>query len=498
MEKSAFCRMWGMLALVVLVTLSAGLSAAPVKDPVVGNWHVEVDFNGRQMASIIALSRNQAGELGGQWISGWGVTKLDDVKYEGKKLSFSQVNRFGDREWTSNFAGTIDRWKLSGTLSSDRGQWTAQGRRMRAMPNAVGRWEAKIKVGERQYPATLIVKAGQKGRLTAQWESQWGEHEITDLAFKKGKLTFKRHSKAQDRQWESTFEGTVKNQVLSGTFESDRGTSSLEAKRLGAALIGTWNLKVTSDSGNRVQRLKVNPDLSALYGSIAIDKVELEGNQVRFATALEFGDQRFDMSFAGTLTGRKLTGELTSPRGTRQVDGVKRGRKPPQGPTRKPDVVFVPTPPEVVEKMLELAKVTKDDLVYDLGCGDGRIVVTAAQKYGCRGVGYDISRKRVQESLKNVRDHNVGHLVTIEHQDIFTLDLSKANVITLYLLPSLNVKLIPQLEKLKPGSRIVSHDFDMKGVKPDQVVTITSDNSYEEHTIYLWTAPLKHTNAKPK
>jgi endoglucanase len=156
-----------------------------------------------------------------------------------------------------------------------------------------------------------------------------------------------------------------------------------------------------------------------------------------------------------------------------------------------PDVIYVPTPQEVVEKMLEMAQVTKDDLVYDLGCGDGRIVVTAAKKYGCRGVGYDIDPKRIEESLKNVDANGVGDLVTIEQKDIFTLDLSDANVITLYLLPSLNVKLIPQLEKLKPGSRIVSHDFDMRGVKPDQVVKMTPKDSYREHTIYLWTVPLK-------
>ncbi len=160
-------------------------------------------------------------------------------------------------------------------------------------------------------------------------------------------------------------------------------------------------------------------------------------------------------------------------------------------PNREPDVVFVPTPEDVVEKMLELAEVTKDDLLYDLGCGDGRIVVTAAKKYGCRAVGYDIDPNRVKESRDNVAKNNVGHLVSIEHKDIFTLDLSKANVITLYLLPKLNVKLIPQLEKLKPGSRIVSHDFSMEGVKPDKVVTITSDKDTYEHTVYLWTVPLK-------
>ncbi|MFZ2145734.1 MAG: methyltransferase domain-containing protein [Sedimentisphaerales bacterium] len=159
--------------------------------------------------------------------------------------------------------------------------------------------------------------------------------------------------------------------------------------------------------------------------------------------------------------------------------------------SREPDVIFVPTPQDVVDRMLELAEVKKDDLVYDLGCGDGRIVVTAAKRYGCKAVGYDIDPERVEESLDNVEKNEVGHLVRIEQKDIFTLDLSKANVITLYLLPSLNVKLIPQLEKLKPGSRIVSHDFRMKGVKPDKVIKLTSNEDGGEHKVFLWTTPLK-------
>jgi len=159
-------------------------------------------------------------------------------------------------------------------------------------------------------------------------------------------------------------------------------------------------------------------------------------------------------------------------------------------PTKQPDVVFVPTPQAVVDKMLELAQVTKDDLVYDLGCGDGRIVVSAAKQYGCKAFGFDVDPRRIAESNENVRKNGVGDLVTIQQEDVFTLDLSDVNVVTLYLLPSLNVKLIPQLEKLKPGSRIVSHDFDMEGVKPDQVVEITTSNG-ESHAVYLWTTPLK-------
>ncbi len=179
----------------------------------------------------------------------------------------------------------------------------------------------------------------------------------------------------------------------------------------------------------------------------------------------------------------------TPPPAPTQTEPKPAAVEPAQEPKR-PDVIFVPTPQEVVDKMLELAQVTKDDVVYDLGCGDGRIVVTAAKKFGCKAFGFDVDPERIQESKENVEKNGVGNLATIEQKDIFTLDLSKANVITLYLLPSLNVKLIPQLEKLKPGSRIVSHDFDMRGVTPDKVVTVDGDGGYG-HQVYLWTAPLK-------
>jgi uncharacterized protein (TIGR03000 family) len=156
---------------------------------------------------------------------------------------------------------------------------------------------------------------------------------------------------------------------------------------------------------------------------------------------------------------------------------------------REPDVVFVPTPPEVVDKMLELANVKKDDVVYDLGCGDGRIVVAAAKKYGCRAVGVDIDPREVQDAQENVRKNGVGDLVTIRRQDMFAVDLSKATVVTLYLLPSLNIKLIPQLQKMKPGSRILSHAFAMEGYKPKKEVTVTDKEG--DHKIYLWVTPLE-------
>lgn len=172
----------------------------------------------------------------------------------------------------------------------------------------------------------------------------------------------------------------------------------------------------------------------------------------------------------------------------------------PAGPLaaadKKPDVVYVPTPHDVVDKMLKLAKVTKKDVVYDLGCGDGRIVVTAARKIGCRGVGFEIDPDRIKESNENVKKYNVGKLVQIKNQNIFETDLSKASVITLYLLPGLNKRLVPQFEKMKPGSRIVSHAYDMPGIKPDKTITVKSREDNTTHKIYLWTIPLKKEEPK--
>jgi uncharacterized protein (TIGR03000 family) len=161
-------------------------------------------------------------------------------------------------------------------------------------------------------------------------------------------------------------------------------------------------------------------------------------------------------------------------------------------PKREPDIFYLPTPQGVVDRMLELADLKKDDVVYDLGCGDGRIVVTAAAKFGVKATGFDIDPERVKDSLENVKKHNVEKLVTIKEADVFELDLRDASVVTLYLLPELNERLMPQLAKLKPGSRILSHDFPMDGAKPKKVerLKVKNDRGEEsEHTIYMWIVP---------
>ena len=149
-------------------------------------------------------------------------------------------------------------------------------------------------------------------------------------------------------------------------------------------------------------------------------------------------------------------------------------------------VPYVPTPQEVVDRMLELAQVKKGDVVYDLGSGDGRIVVTAAKKYGVKAIGFEIDPERIKESAENIKKAGVGDLVEIRQQDIRTVDLSQASVLTMYLLPEVNLMIRPNIWKqMKPGSRVVSHDFDMGDWKPLKKENIKDASSWD-HTLYLW------------
>lgn len=152
------------------------------------------------------------------------------------------------------------------------------------------------------------------------------------------------------------------------------------------------------------------------------------------------------------------------------------------------DVPYVPSKPEVVQAMLRMAKVTKDDLLYDLGCGDGRIVITAAQLYGTRGVGIDIDPERIKESRENAAKANVGPLVKFLEQDLFKSDVHEATVVSLYLLTSVNLRLRPiLLAQLRPGTRIVSHNYAMDTWKPDDSeVVMVNDIS---HNVYFWVVP---------
>ena len=146
------------------------------------------------------------------------------------------------------------------------------------------------------------------------------------------------------------------------------------------------------------------------------------------------------------------------------------------------DIGYVPTPPRLVAAILALAKVTADDIVYDLGSGDGRIVIAAAEQFGARGVGIDIDPERIRQSLLTA--HSVTELVEFRQQNLFETDFREATVVILYLLPHLNLRLRSQLfDQLRPGTRIVSRDFDMGDWQPDQVVQVSAE---EDATLYYW------------
>ncbi len=154
----------------------------------------------------------------------------------------------------------------------------------------------------------------------------------------------------------------------------------------------------------------------------------------------------------------------------------------PGAPTRTPDVIFVPTPQQVVDEMLKVANVKKGDVLYDLGSGDGRIPVTAAKRFSVRAVGIDIDPQRIAEANENAKKEGVTNLVTFKNTDLFTTDISEATVVTLYLLPRLNVKLRPKLfAELKNGTRIVSHAFDMGDWAPEKHLKV------DGRDVYFWT-----------
>ncbi len=302
----------------------AGRSGGPMRRGLFGDWDVKMEFGeGRQMNAILSFSRDGEGNLTAQWISLWGVNDLKEVKFEEGKLSFVQVVQFGDNEFTSNFTGTIEEGKLTGTLTSDRGESKVQGQPRPRIPRAAGTWEMKFKIGDRDVTTKLVIGTDKENNLAGQWESQWGEHTITDLEYGRRTLAFKRKSKFQDQEMDSTFEGTIQGDTLTGTMKSQMGDIPVEGTRLGADLIGMWNLEISAEWGQIKQRLLVNPDLSGLYGSLPVKKINFEDGKVNFTLVMEFGDQPFEMNFAGKINDGKLTGEMVTSRGTQKITGTK-------------------------------------------------------------------------------------------------------------------------------------------------------------------------------
>lgn len=198
-----------------------------------------------------------------------------------------------------------------------------------------------------------------------------------------------------------------------------------------------------------------------------------------------------DFAASTNITGKMLAMEIRV--ANKDLSSVQ--SRPQKKRLRKADVIYYPTPPETVAEMLRLAKIKKGDVLYDLGSGDGRISIAAAKQYGIRAVGIEIDTKLVTEAEENARQANVSELVRFRNEDMFRVNYSEATIVTLYLSEKLNVLLRPKLlSELRPGSRIISHDFRMGDWKPEQTVRVPWGKLYR--TVYLWTVPAHRAKTK--
>ncbi len=311
-------------AILVLSTQVWAQPAGGGRGGLFGDWLVKSEFNGRTMESILSFSRDQDGNQTGQWIGFMGVSDLKDVKFEDGQLGFTRETQGRDGEtMTSTFKGTVEDGKLTGTVSGGRGDYALEGQRAPRTPRAAGTWELTLKMQDREVPVTLTIGADKEGQLTAQWKSERGEMKVSRIELERNTLTMALKNEDPDRLWEATLEGQLQQDQLSGTLKSERGDVPVEGKRLGAALIGTWNLEATSERGTRKQRLVVNPDMSALYGATPVKKVTFEGDKVSFKIAMTFGDRDFEMDFQGKIQDGKLSGEMTTGMGSQKITGTK-------------------------------------------------------------------------------------------------------------------------------------------------------------------------------
>ena len=311
--------------LAILTVLALALAAPQVltAEEITGEWEMTMEFGGRQSFATLSISRNTGGSLSGQW----GSNDLSNVKFDGQRLTFVRTIRMGDQEFTMNYTGTLKDGKITGMMSSDRGEFDADGARVKPKSPALGQWDMQYKVGDRDITGRLAISQKADGTLGGKWISERGEHTISNVRFQNGKFAFDRTSKFGNRQWESSFEGTVKGNELTGAFKSQRGDMPAGGERFGAPAIGKWELTTTSDRGTRTRMLTIYPDLTGRYesfgGEIPIQDLKLDGNQMTFAIEMGFGDRTSTSDFKATLEGKTLTGEITSSRGTREVSGKK-------------------------------------------------------------------------------------------------------------------------------------------------------------------------------
>ncbi len=290
-------------------------------EDITGEWEMKMDFGGRESFATMTISKKADGSLTGKW----GSNELTDVKFEDGKLTFVRMITFGDSEFIMDYEGTLRDGKITGEMSSDRGEFAVNGSRKKPRCPALGQWNMKYSVGDREMTGKVTISQEPDGTMAGKWDAARGEHVISNVKFQDGKLSFTRNSKYENFEFETNFEGTVKGHDLAGVFRSERGEIPATGERIGAPLIGKWELTTTSERGTRTRMLTIFSDMTGRYesfgGEIPIKDLKLEGGQVTFIIEMGFGDRTFKMDFKGKLDGKSLTGQLVSERGTTEVAG---------------------------------------------------------------------------------------------------------------------------------------------------------------------------------
>jgi hypothetical protein len=304
-----------------VLTSFFGSARLRAEDSITGEWELKMERNGRETFATLDIQKS----AGGAYTAKWGGTELSDVKLDGQKLTFARVLKFGNNEFKLNYEGFLRDGAINGSLSSDRGTYTANATRRKPRSPILGRWEFKYTVADRDIVATLAVSEAAGGGIEGKWTSNFGEHVITAIKFQDGKLSLSRKSKLGDRDLETTYEGALKGNELSGAIKSELGEISANGRRLGADLIGRWELTSQSDQGPRTNLLTVFGDLTGRYevfgSETPFKDLKLDGNQFSCAVELQFGDQPFKLDLKGKVDGKSLKGEVESPRGTREFTG---------------------------------------------------------------------------------------------------------------------------------------------------------------------------------
>jgi hypothetical protein len=311
------------LVLVCLMLL-AQTSLVLAAEDITGQWEMTMNFGGRDSYAMLTISKNADGTLAGKWGS---RDNLSDVKFQDGKLTFVRTIQFGDREFSMDYAGTLKDGKITGVMSSDQGEFDVNGARFKPKSPALGTWDVSFNIGDRDITGQLAVSEKPDGTLEGKWISERGNTVISNVKFKDGKLTFNRKSTFGDNTYESDFDGTIAGNDITGVFKSQRGEMPAKGTRVGAALIGKWDLTSVSEFGTREGMMRVNGDMTGRYeffgGEIPMKDLKLEGNQVTFALEMGWGDQTFTLNFKGTLDGKNIKGQMTSDRGTSEITGKK-------------------------------------------------------------------------------------------------------------------------------------------------------------------------------